>query len=326
MGTVLARGLQKAGHDVVVLSRRDSVPRDWRVVRWDGKTSGNWIREIDGADVVINLAGRSVNCRYHARNRRIVKDSRIESTRAVCGAIRAANRPPAVWLQASTATIYEHRFAPANDEFTGRIGGTEPNLPDTWRFSYDVATSWEREALSGKMLPATRLVLMRTAIVMAPDRGGPFDILLRLVRWGLGGRSGSGRQFVSWVHDHDLLRAVEFLIADESIAGPVNIASPSPLPNAEFMRALRRAWGIPFGLPATEWMLEIGAAFLRTETELILKSRRVVPGVLSERGFDFRFPTWEGAVQDLCERWRFDHRRSPWSLPTIPQSCPRRRS
>lgn len=115
---------------------------------------------------------------------------------------------------------------------------------------------------------------------------------------------GSGRQFVSWVHDRDLLRAVEFLIAEESIAGPVNIASPNPLPNAAFMHDLREAWGIPFGLPATEWMLEFGALLLRTQTELVLKSRRVVPGVLASRGFDFEFPEWKGAAQDLCSRWR----------------------
>jgi Predicted nucleoside-diphosphate sugar epimerase len=304
VGTVLARGLCRAGHEVVVLSRRNLPSDRWRVVQWDGRNAGDWIHEIDGADVVINLAGQSVNCRYHARNRRVVKDSRIHSTRAVREAIRGAARPPAVWLQASTATIYEHRFDPANDEFTGRIGGTEPKLPDTWRFSYDVATSWEREALGSRGLPATRLVLMRTAIVMAPDRGGPFDMLLRLARWGLGGRMGSGRQFVSWVHDRDLLRAVEFLIAEESIAGPVNIASPNPLPNTAFMHDLREAWGIPFGLPATEWMLEFGALLLRTETELVLKSRRVVPGVLASRGFDFEFPEWKGAAQDLCSRWR----------------------
>lgn len=304
IGTVLARGLSASGHDVVVLSRRELPPHDWRVVWWDGRTAGEWTREIDGADVVINLAGRSVNCRYHQKNRRAVKDSRIDSTRVVREAIRVAAHPPAVWLQASTATIYEHRFDPANDEFTGRLGGTEPNLPDTWRFSYDVATSWEREAMSGKALPGTRLVLMRTAIVMAPDRGGPFDVLLRLARWGLGGASGSGRQFVSWVHDRDLLRAVEFLLAEDTIVGPVNIASPNPLPNAAFMRGLRGAWGIRIGLPAAEWMLEIGAYFLRTETELILKSRKVVPGVLSERGFEFAFPTWEEAAKDLCLRWR----------------------
>lgn len=304
MGTVLARGLSQAGHEIVVLSRSAGSSGTWRVVKWDGRTPGEWTREIDGADVVINLAGRSVNCRYHARNRRIIKASRVDSTRAVRDAILSAKRPPAVWLQASTATIYEHRYEPANDELTGRIGGTEPNLPDTWTFSYDVATSWEREALGKKPLPHTRLVLMRTAIVMAPGAGGAFDMLLRLVRLGLGGQSGNGRQFVSWVHDVDLVRAVEFLIADESLSGPVNIASPNPLPNREFMKELRVAWRIGFGLPAREWMLEIGAALLRTETELILKSRRVVPTLLTQRGFEFTFPTWDAAARDLCERRR----------------------
>src|SRR5262249_30150119 len=151
--------------------------------------------------------------------------------------------------------------------------GAEKDAPDTWRFSIDVATSWERAANEFASLPRTRLVLMRSAITMSPDRGGAFDVLLGLVRRGLGAKSGTGRQFVSWIHELDLIRAVYWLIAHEELRGPVNLASPNPLPNAEFMRALREAWGIRIGLPAAEWMLEIGAIFLRTETELILKSR-----------------------------------------------------
>jgi NAD dependent epimerase/dehydratase family enzyme len=143
---------------------------------------------------------------------------------------------------------------------------------------------------------------------MSPDRGGPFDLLLRLVRLGLGGTSGSGRQYVSWVHDEDFVRAVYWLIEHEDVGGAVNVAAPNPLPNAEFMRTLRKAWGAPVGLPATEWMLEIGAAVLRTETELVLKSRRVVPARLLRHGFTFRFPSWPGAAADLCRRARLPRR------------------
>jgi len=260
--------------------------------------------QLEGADVAINLAGRSVNCRYGAGNRRRITESRVDSTRIVGQAIAKAAQPPRVWLQASTATIYEHRFDAPNDEFTGILGGFEPNAPDTWRFSIDVATAWEKAAQDALPLPRTRLVLMRSAIIMSPDRGGAFDMLLKLVRFGLGGRNGSGRQFVSWIHEADFVRALYWLIEHESLSGAVNLAAPNPLPNADFMRELRRAWGMPIGLPSTEWMLEMGAFVLRTETELILKSRRVISGRLHHDGFHFEFPTWPEAARELCARWR----------------------
>jgi hypothetical protein len=303
VGTLLARSFQTEGHEVIVLSRHPGSGTPWRVVPWDGRTVGAWAAEVDGSDVVINLAGRSVNCRYGEKNRREILDSRLDSTHAVGQAIAGALRPPRVWLQMSTATIYAHRYDAPNDEVTGVLGGSEPGLPDTWRFSIDVATGWERAAEEVET-PRTRKVLLRTAMVMSPDRGGVFDTLLGLVRRGLGGQAGDGRQFVSWIHGDDFLRAVRWLIDHKEVAGPVNLASPGPLPNAAFMRLLRRAWGIPVGLPAARWMLEIGAVFLRTETELILKSRRVVPGRLLDQGFEFHFPQWGEAAHDLCRRWR----------------------
>ncbi len=301
IGTILAREFNSTGHEVVVLSR---MPFDapWRVVAWDAETVGEWAAEIDGADVVINMAGRSVNCRYGAANRRAMIDSRVHSTRAVGAAIGRAKNPPRVWLQASTATIYAHRFDAANDEATGLLGGHEAGVPETWRFSVDVATAWESAAVEA-VTPRTRKVLLRSAMTMSPDRGGVFDVLMGLVRRGLGGKNGDGRQFVSWLHDRDFVRSIHWLI-DHDLAGPVNLASPHPLPNAEFMAALRSAAGVRFGLPAARWMLEIGAFFLRTETELILKSRRVVPGRLLQSGFAFEFPTWAEAARDLCRRWR----------------------
>jgi uncharacterized protein (TIGR01777 family) len=301
VGTVLARAFQRDGHDVVVVSRQVQT-RPWRVVRWDGATPGDWSGEVDGCDAVINLAGRSVNCRYTAANRKAILDSRVLSTRVVGQAIAQASRPPRVWLQASTATIYSHRYDAPNDETSGLIGGEEPGAPSTWTFSIRVARAWEL-ALAEATVPQTRKVALRSALTLSPDAGGIFDTLLGLVRRGLGGTAGDGRQFVSWVHYEDFVQAIRWLIDHEDVAGPVNIAAPNPLPNAEFMRALRDAYGTRVGLPATRWMLEVGAVFMRTETELILKSRRVVPRRLLDRGFVFKYPLWPDAARDLCREW-----------------------
>lgn len=298
VGSLLARALHTDGHEVVVLSRGAAQVR-WRHLPWDARTVGPWAAELEGADVVINLAGRSVNCRYTPANRAEIMRSRVESTRAVGAAIAAAFRPPRIWLQMSTATIYAHRFDAANDEVTGIIGGDEPGVPAGWRFSIDVARAWEAAANEASV-SSTRLVLMRAAMVMSPDRGGIFDTLRRLARLGLGGRAGDGRQFISWIHEHDFVRAVHHLIKRVDLSGAVNVASPSPLPNEEFMRELRAATGALLAPPATAWMLELGALAMRTETELLLKSRRVVPRRLLESGFTFRYPEWAVAVRDLA--------------------------
>jgi uncharacterized protein (TIGR01777 family) len=300
VGQILARAWR--AHDVVILGRGQQVGAG-RLVPWDGRTLGDWARELDGADVVVNLAGRTVNCRYTDENLRQMRDSRVESTRAVGAAIAAASRPPRVWLQMSTATIYAHRFDAPNDEATGVIGGDEPDAPAYWRTSVEIARAWE-QALAEAPTPSTRKVALRTAMVMSPDRGGIFDVLLGLVRRGLGGAAGGGRQYVSWIHDRDLVRAFELLIARDDLDGPVNVAAPNPLPQREFQAALRAAWGTGVGLPATRWMLEIGAWLLRTDTELVLKSRRVVPGRLQAAGFAFEFPEWPPAARDLVARWR----------------------
>lgn len=293
LGTTLAEALHERGDEVVIVSRSPHL-LPWRVAGWDELAA-----EVDGADVVVNLAGRSVDCRYTARHRREILESRVESTRAVGRAIARARRAPALWLQMSTATIYAHRYDAANDERSGIIGGHEPGVPRAWHFSIDVATAWER-AVDEFTLPSTRKVKMRSAIVMSPYRGTPFSILRTLARLGVGGTMGDGRQFVSWIHHRDFARAVAWLIDHESFEGTVNLAAPNPLPNADFMRAIRRACGVPLGIPAPAWLLEIAAFFHRTETELLLKSRRVVPGRLLRAGFTFQFPTWDDAVRDLC--------------------------
>jgi uncharacterized protein (TIGR01777 family) len=303
IGTVLSRAFASDGHELSILSRRSDANGPFRVIRWDATTLGEWTRELEGADVVVNLAGRSVNCRYTQRNRDLITNSRVDSTRVLGEAIALCKRPPRVWLQASTATIYAHRYDAPNDEATGIHGGTETGVPDTWRFSIDVARSWE-SAANAAIVPHTRKVLLRSAITFNPDRGSAFDILLRLVRSGLGGRLGDGHQYVSWIHEADFVRAIYWLIANEAIDGAVNLAAPNPLPNAEFMRILREEWGISFGLPSPEWLLEIGALAIRTETELLLKSRRVIPGKLASQGFPFEFPCWRESARDLCQRWR----------------------
>jgi hypothetical protein len=214
-----------------------------------------------------------------------------------------------LWINASTATIYRHALDRAMDEATGELGGNEPGALDTWNFSIDVAKAWEEEFFS-TATPRTRKLAIRSALTLSPDRSGVFDVLLGLVRRGLGGTQGSGDQFVSWIHEADFVRAIELLIAREEFEGVVNPASPNPLPNREFMRTLREAWGTRIGLPAPAWMIEIGTWMMRTESELVLKSRRVVPGRLLEAGFTFVFPEWPAAARDLVSRWRAGRRPS----------------
>jgi uncharacterized protein (TIGR01777 family) len=309
IGVILSRHFLKSGHEIVILSRSPDSESyspdhpfshsDVSMLRWDAKQVGDWVSAIEGSDVVINLAGRSVNCRYTPANRKLILDSRVDSTVAIGQAIAQCSAPPKVWLQSSTATIYAHRFDASNDETTGIIGGDEPNVDDTWRFSIDVAKAWEAAAEKFKT-DSTRQVLLRSSMVMSPDQDGVFDVLCGLANKGLGGRNGDGKQFVSWIHEADFCGCIDHLISDETLSGPVNVASPNPLPNAEFMEALRQAMGVKFGLPAAQWMLEIGAVLMKTETELLLKSRRVVPGRLLEAGYQFKFPNWNAACRDLA--------------------------
>lgn len=288
IGAFLRRGLVAAGHDVTVVGRGEGV-------RWDGRTLDPAV--LDGADAVVNLAGRSVNCRYTAANLREMMDSRVDSTRAVGEAIAKAVRPPKAWLQMSTATIYAHRFDAPNDEITGILGGAEPGVPRYWDYSVEIARRWEEEQELADT-PATRKVALRTAIVMSSAPGGAFTALRRMVRLGLGGPVAGGRQYVSWLHEEDFVRAVLFLLTGD-VTGPVNLTSPNPLPQKDFMRVLRQACGVPFGLPATRWMAEIGAWAIRSDTELLLKSRRVVPARLLDAGFTFNHPTWPEAARRL---------------------------
>ena len=300
VGTLLHRALSAGGHDVAVLTRRPTKPYE---VAWDAARLGDWVRLLEGADAVVNLAGRSVSCRYNEANLREMMESRVRTAELVGRAIAGCATPPRVWLQASTATIYAHRFDAPNDEADGIIGGSEAGVPDYWEFSVRIAREWER-AQAAADTPATRRVALRSAMIMSPDRGGIFDYLSRLARLGLGGPIAGGAQYVSWVHEHDFVNAVVRLIADDDLAGPINIAAPDPVPQREFMRSLRKAWRVPVGLPATAWMAEIGAFVLRSDTELLLKSRRVVPRRLTETGFEFAYPHWPQAAAELVARRR----------------------
>src|SRR5712692_5091010 len=236
IGRMLTDTLVSGDNDVVVLTRSPRATAQLiRQVRWDGRTLGDWARELDGARALINLAGRSVNCRYNARNRREILESRVDSTRVLGEAVARCTTPPAVWLNASTATIYKHTFDREMDEATGEIGAT-PEAKDA--FSIEVARAWE-EALNEASTPATRKVALRTAMVFASGEGGVYRTLRGLTRWGLGGSIAGGRQFISWIHEVDFCRSVEYLIDHHELGGPVNVASPNPIPQREMMRIIR---------------------------------------------------------------------------------------
>lgn len=295
LGGLLADWFTQAGWEVVILSRGRAQPGPGRCVVWDGRTMGDWARELEGARAVVNLAGLSVNCRYTSRNRRLIWDSRMDSTRILGEAIAACKSAPAVWLNSSTATIYKHSFDRPMDEVTGEIGATAAAKD---AFSIDVAQAWERTFFAAPT-PRTRKVLLRTAMVLATRPGTVYMILRRLARLRLGGSMAGGAQYVSWIHATDFCRAIEWLIEHDGIDGTVNVAAPAPLTNRELMRILRAACHVRVGLPATGWMLELGSFFLRTETELIIKSRRVVPARLQAAGFRFLFRDFGAAVVAL---------------------------
>jgi uncharacterized protein (TIGR01777 family) len=297
LGTALARRFAALGDAVFVLTRSPQNRTDGaKDVAWDARVIGEWVSLFEGADVVLNLTGKSVDCRYTEKNRRLITASRVDSTRIVGEAIAHCKNPPRVWLNASSATLYKHDPVQPADE-SGPTGAT-PEAKDA--FSIEVIRQWER-ALDEARTPQTRKVALRICVVFGTV-SGIYPVLRRLARFGLGGKMGSGKQFVSWIHEEDFCRAADWLIEHEELSGPINFAAPNPLTNAEMMQLVRKECGAPFGLPATEWMLEIGAFFIRTETELIIKSRRVVPGKLLASGFQFRFSKLEDALRNLEHR------------------------
>jgi uncharacterized protein (TIGR01777 family) len=290
LGRVLADHFAKQSRPVVILSRQPHAGDDrTRYLVWDGETPGDWVEAFEGAEAVVNLAGRSVNCRYNARNRQEIYDSRLRSTKVIGEAIARCSQPPQVWINSSSATIYRHTLDRPMDEATGEIGTG---------FSVDVCLKWE-QTLADAATSQTRKVALRSAIVFGKGHGGAMEAFLRLVRLGLGGTLGPGTQYVSWIHAEDYARSVQWIMAHPELDGPVNCASPNPAPNAVFMRTLREVCRQPIGLPVAAWMLEIGAFCLQTETELLLKSRRVVPGRLLASGFRFQYPELHRALEAI---------------------------
>jgi len=296
LGQELAHYFAALNWEIIVLTRspRPS-PGPARDVAWDARTLGAWRRELEGAAAVVNLTGRSVNCRYNTCHRREILESRVDSTRILGQAIAQCVAPAPVWLNASTATLYKHTFGPAWDE----SGATEAVAGAKDAFSVEVGKAWEA-ALAQAATPRTRKIPLRMSLVLGRGQNSVYPVLRHLARFGLGGKMGRGDQYVSWIHATDYCRALHWLIEHPELSGPVNVVGPQPVPNREMMRLLRQSCGAPFGLPAAEWMLEIGAFILRTETELLLKSRRVVPDRLLRSGFVFHFPTLAAALDDLA--------------------------
>jgi len=300
IGQTLARYFHGRGIEVISVSRTPH-PAPWITVAWDGKTVEQWSKCLDGADAVINLAGSNINTRFTREHRALILDSRLDATRATAAAIRSLRRPPRVWLNASAVDIYPHSLAPTPETTISGYqdtGAVDSTTPESWRFLSEVVWRWE-EAFRTEQIPGTRKIALRTTLMLSQDDGGVFQLLSKLARFGLGGAQGSGKQFVSWMHHADYARAMEFLIEREEISGPVNITSPQPLPNGEFMRLLRQAVRMPLGLPAPTFGIQLTSLLLQTEPVLVLKSRCSVPTVLQQYGFTWEFPDWQGAVQDL---------------------------
>ncbi|GAA3751433.1 TIGR01777 family oxidoreductase [Terriglobus aquaticus] len=305
VGELLAEHFHARGDKVTVLSRNphQQPKRPWTVLPWDPAKDGDWIDALDGADACIHLSGRSVNTRATAKQRDEIYHSRIDTTSRLGAVMRRLRHAPPVWLNASTATIYRHSLDRAQDEFSGEEGGHEAGVPKSWAFSVKVGLDWEA-ALFEHAMPRTRRVALRTSLVMSPQPGSIFAVLSRLVRFGLGGTNGKGTQRVSWMHAEDYVRAVEMLLEDERWDGVVNLSAPEAPTNRDFMRTLRKAWGVRFGPPAPEWAIQIGTFLLRTEPELVLKSRWVYPGRLEREGFPFRYADWQSTATDLVRQMR----------------------
>jgi uncharacterized protein (TIGR01777 family) len=280
MGKYLSRYFLEKGWRVFGLARRTKgLASGVEFLQWDGVTvETSWVEVLDKVDVLINLAGRTVNCRYNDKNKRQILDSREKSTRVLGDAVAACLSPPSLWMNASTATIYAGTREKAHTESEGIIGDG---------FSVEIAKSWEATFDEAEVNDSVRKITLRTAIVMGDERGTALDVLSGLARKYLGGKMGDGGQMVSWIDVNDLCRVVEWMIENESASGVYNVAAPKALTNAEMMKRVRERVGVRFGLPASEWMLKVGAFFMRTETELILKSRWVYPERLIEEGFVF---------------------------------------
>jgi uncharacterized protein (TIGR01777 family) len=294
LGEALAKYFSKQGMEVVIIGRNISQNSDNQLVKymkWDGENLGDWAESLENAEALINMAGRSVNCRYTEKNKQQIYDSRLKSTAILGKAIQNCQKLPQVWLNSSSATIYRHALDRPMDEIKGEIGSG---------FSVDVCQKWEA-VFNQAQTPQTRKIVLRTAMVLGKS-GGVFPYMQRLVRFGWGGKQGVGNQFISWIHEIDFCQIIQFLIENEQLDGVFNLSSPDPRPNTEFMRLLRQKMSFPFALGATEWMVKLGAKIIGSEAELLLKSRRVIPTRLLNLGYQFKFANLEEGLADLVKK------------------------
>ncbi|WDF62989.1 TIGR01777 family oxidoreductase [Flavobacterium sp. KACC 22763] len=288
LGQVLVNHFKNKFEEIVILTRGKSQTIDGiKYINWNARTFTGWEKELENASILINFAGKSVDCRYTKANKKEILWSRIESTKILNKAVLNCKNPPKHWLNSSTATIYRFSLDKQMDEVDGEIGND---------FSINVALSWEK-AFFKTETPNTLKTALRTSIVLGKN-GGAFIPLKTLAKMGFGGKQGSGNQFVSWIHEEDFASAVDFIIEKE-ITGVINVVSPTPIRNNDFMERLRKSIGFPFGIPLNKFFLEIGSFLIRTETELVLKSRNVIPKQLLENGFRFKFGNIDKAFKDL---------------------------
>lgn len=285
LGKNLKQYFRKKNHEVKILTRNPKLENE---IFWDAKTLGTWKNELENADVLINLAGKSVDCRYNEKNKKEIYDSRINSTKILQTAIDECKSPPKTWLNASSATIYTHSETHLNTEKNAIIGDD---------FSMNICKSWEKEffKISNQNI---RKIALRTSIVLGKN-GGAFPKFKQISKLGLGGKQGRGDQMMSWIHIDDFCEAVDFIIENENLTGAINITAPKPLSNVQMMKQLCEKIKIPFGISSPVWLLEIAAIFIKTETELMLKSRNVYPEILIENGFQFRYENFEKALKSL---------------------------
>jgi len=285
IGRELVQHFEKQNHTVKVLGRNKK--NSPKVITWDGKTVKNWRDDLKGTDVLINLTGKSVDCRYNEKNKKEIFDSRTDSIEVLEKSFEKINESPKVWIQASTATIYQDEYHCPNDEFEGVIGNG---------FSVEVAKKWEKAIENVKL--DTKKVILRMTIVLGKN-GGAFPMMKTLAKLGLGGKQGSGKQMISWIHIQDLMNIVDLSINNQWISGVINCVSPAPITNEELMWRLRKQNIISFGLPTPKWLLNIGARIIKTEPELILKSRWVSSKKLNKFGYKFKYPTLDKALKAL---------------------------
>lgn len=286
LGQVLEDYFSKNGYDIKILTRKITKPNH---IYWNAKDLGKWTNSLEDADVLINLTGKSVDCRYNEANKKRIHDSRVDSTHALGLAVNLCENPPKTWVNMSTATIYNDSYNKQWTEKNGEIGTD---------FSMNIAKSWEA-AFNSITTPKTSKIILRTAIVLGKN-GGALVPLKRLTQFGLGGKQGHGKQKVSWIHETDFARAVYFLI-EKQLEGAFNIVAPQPTTNTYLMQTIRTAMTVPFGIPQPKWLLKLGAKLIGTEPELVLKSRNVVPERLTENGFLFLHPKIENALKNLLK-------------------------